>query len=149
MKKRNLLYLLTMIPQLVPIGLYIDGDREVLGIKTHNDKMTEYRIPTDSKGDRIILNNNTHSPFFIYASKNRSEFEKILNPPANEDTVMKNNLISLSDKKLLVLVHYLFTSNMPNRRIKIQDTAKMLSIIIYFFLFINLLTNSPETHNWI
>jgi len=127
---KNARLTLAMIPTLLnPIGLYMAGDKSVISITTPDGSLYEYSIPDDTKGGYIKLNENTNNPFYVYINKNKDNFMKKLDPPTTSSIAEELELMSLTDKKLLGITHHLFTTKMPNRRIKIQDTALILHLI--------------------
>lgn len=126
----SLFQLLSFVPPLLaPTGLYLAGDKQVFSVKTIDGAYTAFRVPDDNKGGTFILNQNTDTPLHVYVNKDKKNFDTKMNPPASEDVQIEKNCIALSDKKLLGIVHYLFITEMPNRRISITDTEKILTYI--------------------
>lgn len=119
--------ILAFIPQIIfPTGLYMAGDKNILSIKDINQEYISYRLPDDEKGAQFTLNFQTTNPIHIYATRDKTMFDKKMNPPMTEDVAMENDYVSISDKRLIAIFHYMLTTNMPNRRLKITDTANIL-----------------------
>jgi len=132
MKKKilSIAQLLCFIPQvLVPTGLYLAGDKDIFCVRTADGEHIPYRIPSDGKGGTFTINENTNKPLHVYVNSDKANFAKKLNPPASEELQIDKDLISISDKRLLALVHYYITTSMPNRRFKITDTEKIMNCI--------------------
>lgn len=132
MKKKtiSLLQLLVFIPTaLTPAGLYLGGDKHIFSVKNIEGEYTAYRVPSDKKGGTFTLNEKTDTPLYVYVNKDKEEFETKMNPPITEDVAITNNIYSLSDKKLLCLVHYLLKTEFPNRRFSVRDTANIMEIL--------------------
>lgn len=126
----KLKYILSFVPNLLlPIGLHLAGDKNILSIITPNGEPQEFNIPADKKGGSIILNHDTDNPFYIYVNRDRESFKKKIDPPANESSVERLNLISVTDKKLLGILHYLLVTKTPNRRYKLKDTFYILKLL--------------------
>lgn len=126
----RLLQLLGFVPQiLLPTGLYMAGDKQVFSVKSIDGAYSAYRVPDDNKGGTFTINKNTDTPLHVYVNKDKQNFDTKMNPPAGEDVEMEKSCISLSDKKLLGIVHYLFKTEMPNRRISVTDTERILTYI--------------------
>lgn len=131
MKNRfTILTLLAFIPPVIcPIGLFMAGDKNVLTIQNSTGSHESFRVPDDVKGARFIINEKTDKPIYVYVNSQKEQFEKKMNPPASEELEIEKDLVSLSDKRLLGLFHYVITTNMSNRRLRISDTAKILKYV--------------------
>lgn len=130
MKKLGIRFWLAFLPTLLsPTGLYLEGDKTILGFRNSEGKLAEYSISEDKKGSRIIIDSDTANPFYIYVNRDERSFNRALNPPANNSTIEKNKLVSTSDEKILGIFHYLLICNMGARRFKIKDTLKILALL--------------------
>jgi hypothetical protein len=130
MNIKKIKLLLLFVPNLLlPVGLYLAGDKNILNIIPPNGEQQAFNIPDDKKGFSIILNHDQNNPFYIYVNKNRDAFKKKIDPPADEASVDRLNLISVTDKKLLGILHYLLTVKTPNRKYKLKDTFYILKLL--------------------
>ncbi len=95
-------------PILKPIGIYLSGDPDVISIADGSQYKIEYRVPQDTVGAQVKVKLADSSPLNVYMNRNESSFNKVMAPPMNELTEEKLGLISLSDEKLVMILHNRF-----------------------------------------
>ena len=100
---RSLLFLVP--PILYPTGLYITGDPDIISIADGNQRKQDYRVSKDNVGAQFKFQLADNSLVYIYINRDEKKFNSFMNPPINEFTEEKLNLISLSDKKLIIIFH--------------------------------------------
>lgn len=100
---RSLLFVIP--PVLQPTGLYLSGDPDIIAIADGSRRINEYRVPRDILGVQVKVKLADDSPLNIYMNRDESSFNKVITPPINELTEEKVGLVSLSDEKLVMIIH--------------------------------------------
>ena len=104
-------------PTLKPTGVYLSGDPDVISIADGSQRVNEYRVPQDIVGAQVKVKLADGSPLNIYMNRDDASFDKIVNPPMNELTEEKVGLVSLSDEKLIMILH----SNLSKEKLGQKD----------------------------
>lgn len=104
-------------------------DKSVLTMKTIDGNYNYIRLPNNDICGTIVINEKTNQSLHVYVNGNAEGFNKKMNTPIDEEIVMNKRFVFITDKKLLGILHYLFLKSMPNRKFKITDTAKILSLV--------------------
>ena len=137
MKKTiNLLRILLcfMPPYITPIGLHMAGDPNILKLQTPDGANEIFNISNEKKGNCIKLAKNPSNVFYVYVNKNKQAFEEQISKRVEDIDLDDLKATSVTDKKMLAIMHYLLTTTMPNRKFKMTDTAHILSLVDNAFL---------------
>ena len=97
-----LISFMAFIPPLIkPLSFFLEGDPDVISIKTQETEPTHYRLPANNIGVRVIKKVSDNKKYYMLVANSEETFNRYLYPPTELDI---SEGVSILDEEFLALL---------------------------------------------